>query len=188
MQPKQVIFPDLKSIEFVCVKISVARGGHVIISGIYRPPNSPRAWLDSFYGLTNNILCDSTACIVLGDFNEDLLRSPQFADKLHSTFGPTQHINKPTRVTEKSATLIDHVYSSGITNTSTEVTELHIADHRAVICTLHGVKKSSINAQKHKTSSYHSLKNVNYNMLSEDLSVIKWKTFSDLNDVNEMVT
>ena len=31
LQPKQVIFPDLKSIEFVCVKISVARGRHVIV-------------------------------------------------------------------------------------------------------------------------------------------------------------
>ena len=101
LQPKQVIFPDLKSIEFVCVKISVVRGHHVIISCIYRPPNSPRAWLDSFYGLTNNILCDSTACIILGDFNENLLRSSQFADESHSTFGLTQHINNPARVTEK---------------------------------------------------------------------------------------
>ena len=136
LQPKQVIFPDLKSIEFVCVKISVACGCQVIINCIYRPPNSPRAWLDSFYGPTNNILCNSTACIILGDFNEDLLRSSQFADELHSMFGLTQHIKKPTRVTEKSTTLIDHVYSSGITNTSTEVTELHIADYRAVTCTL----------------------------------------------------
>ena len=47
---------------------------------------------------------------------------------------------------------MDHVYSSDITNILADVTELHIANHQAVTCTLHGVTKASINAPKTQNS------------------------------------
>ena len=73
---------------------------------------------------------------MLEDFNEDLLVDQCLAKGLASTFGLAQHTTEATRITATSVTLTDHIYTLDLVNLRAAVTELHIADHKAVWCTL----------------------------------------------------
>ena len=65
-------------------------------------------------------------------------------------YGIVQTVSKPTRVTDHSATLIDHVYTNNIENTlSSNVLTLDISDHLATLTT---IKLRAI-SQKHTTHS-----------------------------------
>ena len=48
--------------------------------------------------------------LVLGDFNIDLLKPHSSWDSTITLLGLTQLVKSPTRITQKSATLIDHIY------------------------------------------------------------------------------
>ena len=65
--------------------------------------------------LMDKAFTDNKELIIMGDFNRDLLKSNQAAaDWMNSmtSLGFTQLINCPTRVTETTSTLTDHIYSS----------------------------------------------------------------------------
>ena len=86
---------------------------------MYRPPNNK---VNEFDGLLENFLMkinrENKKCYLLGDFNIDAIKlgNNTVADKfnnqlLSSSFYPL--ITKPTRITERSATLIDIIYHMG---------------------------------------------------------------------------
>ena len=83
----------------------------VVIGVIYKPPESNTdIFVEYFNDLTGIISKERKHCILMGDFNIDLIRvdmQNQTKDFVHSlytnAFYPT--ISKPTRVTEHSATL-----------------------------------------------------------------------------------
>ena len=75
--------------------------------------------------------------ILLGDFNKDLLNVETDREWGYFTtsLGLTQLINEPTRVTNASQTIIDHIY----TNTEENIQHVHVerlclSDHYAVFC------------------------------------------------------
>ena len=71
--------------------------------------------------LMDRIVRENKICYLAGDFNINLLNhdthqlTAEFLNIMYSnSFIPL--INKPTRVTEHSATLIDNVFTNGLTN------------------------------------------------------------------------
>ena len=50
--------------------------------------------------------------LVLGDFNIDLLKPHSYWDSTITLLGSTQLVKSPTRITQTSATLIDHIYTN----------------------------------------------------------------------------
>ena len=90
-----------------------------------------------------------------GDANVDLIKydtdssSQNLIDTL-AKYGFAQTVSKPTRVTDHSATLIDHVYTNNIENTlSSNVLTFDISDHLATLTT---TKLRAI-SQRHTTHS-----------------------------------
>ena len=73
------------------------------------------------------------------------------------TYGPTQIIEKLTRITDKTSTLIDHI----LVNTPTKITQSGVlskalSDHDVIYCTRkHQVPKTG----KHNTITLRYLKN-----------------------------
>ena len=69
----------------------------------------------------------------MGDFNIDLLCSsnvPKRWQNIYTSYGLSQIIEQPTRVTEKSATLVDHIYVSRINFVQEcQVIKMSISDH-----------------------------------------------------------
>lgn len=69
--------------------------------------------------------------IVIGDFNIDMLNRRYYADKLDNLFvtrGMMHSVNKPTRTTTTSSTLIDLVYANLELTTNVEDTP-KVSDH-----------------------------------------------------------
>ena len=83
---------------------------------IYRPPDTDiREFNDNILQCLDQIKAEKKAAYLLGDYNINLLNvdthtaSQDFVDIMFShSFFPA--ITKPTRVTEKSATLIDNIF------------------------------------------------------------------------------
>ena len=104
-------------IECLFVKIEVDNIS-VIVGIVYRPPNSNLDdYLDDFINITESIKRMGKTCYILGDVNLDLMKyeshrkTSQYLDLLFSnSFIPL--INRPTRITQHSATLIDHIYTN----------------------------------------------------------------------------
>ena len=95
---------------------------NVIIGVIYRPPdNDINVFTQKIINVLNSIHKEKKTCYLMGDFNINLLYSnihnptSEFVDTLYKyNFFPL--INKPTRVTKVSATLIDNFFTNNINN------------------------------------------------------------------------
>ena len=112
----------------------------VTVGSIYRPPNSQMIQFNS--DLKSHILdkLPDNNTLIAGDFNINLLAETtpsaiNFTGLLYnkSLFNV---ITQPTRVTQTSATLIDHIWCSSQHIDSSHVIEYSLSDHFPVSCFL----------------------------------------------------
>ena len=103
-----------------CIFIDVTFGiNSYIIGVVYRPPNSNvNSFTEEFFNMVNSIKSKfKKPLYLMGDYNLDLLKYDEnkyvceFLDMFFS-YGFIPLINRPTRVTEKTATIIDHIYTN----------------------------------------------------------------------------
>ena len=112
---------------------------YTIIGCVYKPPNADinlcTTYMDSLLAKVNK---EKKLCYIAGDFNIDLLKfdehlpTADFVNCIFShSFLPT--INKPTRVTEKTATLIDNIFTNvDLKNSMSSILYADISDHYPV--------------------------------------------------------
>lgn len=109
--------------ESITVKINVSKSKFIILCNIYRPNSGPLAGVKIFndylekllFQINNDPLFKNHSDLILtGDFNIDLLKmnshqeSARYFDiLLENEIYPT--ISKPTRISQNSATIIDHI-------------------------------------------------------------------------------
>ena len=128
--------------------------------------------------------CDT---IILGDFNICLLNNNsrlknKYTDLLNS-YNYTQVIDKPTRVTQTTASLIDHIHTNNPNKIcQAGVIETGLSDHFITYCT-RKVIRGQIN--KHNTISIRSMKNYNEDSFIEKLQNMDWAVvLNSIDDVN----
>ena len=143
--PKNMPEPSPEG-EFMFTKLTRCKGVQktIIIGNIYRSPSSK---VDNFFErleiILNKLNRHSNKHILLvGDFNIDLAKhdrdsnSQQLIDTM-SNHGFIQTISRPTRITEHSSTLIDHIYTNNLNKmTKTSVATFDISDHLATVATI----------------------------------------------------
>lgn len=119
--------------------------------------------------------------IIVGDFNFDLLNNSFYGDKLLSTVymnGFAQIVDSPTRITERSQTLIDYI----VTNSRMLSFKVHltprISDH--CILSIHPDVETIRDRDVLVTS--RSMKNYNIDRWQDGLLNTLWT--NDSNDVN----
>ena len=102
-----------------CVFVKINCMGHDFIVGVvYRPPNSNISdFNDSIHDILEKV--SSYPCYIMGDFNLDLLKhelhrpTEKFLDIMYAnSYIPI--INRPTRVTRDTCTLIDNIFTNNI--------------------------------------------------------------------------
>ena len=108
-----------------CVSIEI--GGtvfrtnrNVIVTIIYRPPNTDtRIYNERLNAVLNCVNNERKLCYLMGDYNINILNydshsaTVEFVDMLYSNaFLPL--INRPTRITQNSATIIDNIFTNNI--------------------------------------------------------------------------
>lgn len=121
----------------------------------------------------------------MGDFNIDLLKfnshnkTHTFLENMIST-GLLPLITKPTRVTEYSATLIDHIYTNKYTNNvSTGILITDISDHFGTFCIIGKNRiKSDISGPKYKT-----VRNFSDHNLAQFKSMLRDTDFTTINSI-----
>ena len=130
--------------------------------------------------------------IIMGDFNIDLIQDNYKSRKwkhLMNTFGLTQMVNEPTRVTENSATLIDHVYiadSNLVQEIYITVPNITISDHYPIVITMKSGKKRE--KKGHKYTLYRNFKNFDEDSFRRDLATANWNLINDAKDPNVALT
>ena len=134
--------PPMIPCEKLFVKINIKQVHHnnfksYLVGNFYR---SPSLSTSSLHDYLDNVLTaldrhGNKNITIGGDFNVDLCNYEHNQDSqaLIDTFAKhnfVQLINRPTRVTEHSATLIDHIYTNKVSDVvTTGVVTLDISDH-----------------------------------------------------------
>ena len=106
---------DLESDLVECIWLELkpsTNAPNIFIYSLYRNPSASYEWFDNFVQMIDNIhiVKPHADILVLGDFNIDLLKPHSTWDPTMALLGLTQLVKSPTRITQTSATLIDHIY------------------------------------------------------------------------------
>ena len=137
-------------IETLFIEITKNHGKPNIVGIIYRPNSPPLASIDVFQDhlsmILNKINLTNVPVCLMGDFNIDLIKftshtkTNSFLESMISA-GMLPVITKPTRITDHSATLIDHVYTNMQGKISTGILITDISDHFGTICVIETSKR-----------------------------------------------
>ena len=164
---------DLESdqLEMIFLEILVPNSKSLFLCSAYRPPSAPVSWVECLANELNKIPSShNPETILCGDFNIDYLKGPpRYWQNALEQFDFTQVIVKPTRITENSCTLIDHIYTNRPENFhEVEVPVLAISDHYPVCVTRRATSMKSV--KRHCTIQYRDFKHFNEQAFLLDLA------------------
>ena len=108
------------SIESLWIEIKIKYSKPIILGFIYRNPAEHTDWYDRFSLLMDTVLLEGKEIIIMGDFNIDLSKPNTKWINNYTIHHLEQLIDRPTRITAHSKTLIDHIY----VNTKQNITEI----------------------------------------------------------------
>ena len=158
-----------------------------LVCNVYRPPSTP---VGCFGCLANNFvdsLLLNLEIIVLGDLNCNLLCSCPEANALFdfiSTFSLNQIVEKPTRITENSKSLIDVIMTtSKIFVNLSDVLTCSISDHNLIYVVL------SLKTPRVKPSyvTIRSYANYHAEQFVENLTFVPFHVISVFDDFDDQV-
>lgn len=103
---------DLESPNIECLWLEVRphKNTPILVGFIYRNPASNNNWFDDYVEMMDTVNSYNLNIILFGDFNIDLSLPQSQWNMLITMLGLYQLVNEPTRITHKSATLLDHIY------------------------------------------------------------------------------
>jgi len=172
------------------LEIQLPKKPNVICGVIYRQHNSPERFLTYFEQTIERIISAGKTILVLGDMNINILKAEtcryaqRFLNSLQSYYLlPT--IDKPTRVYNNSATLIDNIFTNKLDNnflSGNIVSDL--TDHFTQFCIFSSSTKI-IQTAKVVTRDYSKFSNSKF---LHDISLINWNLVlpDSNNDVNNL--
>ena len=122
--------------EEIWVEVSSSSNENVIIGTMYRQPSSNLFNFEDKFAKSLKTMKARQKYVIFGDFNVDCNKSssvPSIANYINhiNRLGCTQIIDKPTRITHQSQTVIDHIYinSTMIKEINSAVLYYDISDH-----------------------------------------------------------
>ena len=117
------------------------KNSNIVIGVIYRPPNTDiNCFNESLNVILDKLKNENKLCFLMGDYNINLLNSDKrnptsdFVELMHS-YSFLSLINRPTRITATSATLIDNIFVnySDLQNSFQCILVTDISDHLPVV-------------------------------------------------------
>ena len=181
---------DLETQDISCLWIEVTpeNGKSFLLGNLYMPPDSKIEYNDRFEDFIDMVSKENKEFILFGDLNKNL--SPERPDTEWLNFtmslGLSQMVNQPTRVTQMTSSLIDHIYTNVEKNINhVSVCKLCISDHYAIVCNIK--LNFSLGKHCHQTITYRSFKTFDENAFINDLKQVPWETIQTTNCLDEMV-
>ena len=181
---------DLETNNISCIwlEITLGKSKPFLIGNMYRPPDSKVEFIDRFENFIDNVSNEGKEMILMGDFNKNLLNEHRDIewDNFVNSLGFDQLVCDPTRVTDTSSTLIDHIYTNSEENiANVHVCKISISDHYAIF----GNRKQTncIKSNTQQTITFRSFKNFDESRFISDMHDKPWETIEYFNDINEIV-
>lgn len=174
--------------ESIAVEIKLSRDKSLLVQCIYRAPNTDLELFNTkFEEILDRVMSKSS--FICGDFNLDLMKNEShnptkmFLDNLYAA-GHFPLITKPTRITTKSYSLIDNIFSNELNvNIKSGILVTDISDHLPIFAITEIGQKhiapSEIvrNVRKFTESNICNMRN--------ELHNTDWKDLFLCNDVND---
>ena len=170
---------DMESVFIEIGKDQINSDKDVVIGLIYRPPDRKiELFSDYMKDVLDTVKNENRYCHFLGDFNINILNSDShaatsdFLDLMYSScYLPL--INKPTRVCEHSATLIDNIYTNCFNDHLAGILCADLSDHFPVflICINGKVKTKTDEYIYKRTFSEYNIKR-----FKQDLTTFDWES------------
>ena len=177
-----------------CVFVEAYLTKKVLIGVVYRPPDRPirnlndqlKPMLDAIYNL-------KLPCYLLGDLNINLLNyetHPDTAEYLNLLYSHNflPIINRPTRITEQSATLIDHIMCNNFGPSIScyqGILVTDISDHYPVF---HVAQYTEFKKDENKFILKRKMCPSNYAMFKDTISITDWSSVLNENDSDRSFT
>ena len=183
-----------KQLESIFIEVLSDSNKNTIVGCIYKHPGLTVQDFnfDFLQPLIDKIVIENKNIVLLGDFNIDLLHyetnkpTREFVDLMFSA-SLTPQITIPTRLTVRSKTLIDNIFTnSDEENSISGNLECCISDHLAQFLIFPRQKVlEQVNYRKFK----RSYRNLDTKKVREELQNVNWTTALDIdnNDVNHSV-
>ena len=177
-----------KEIECIWLEIKQSKTIPTLICFIYRNPAlNQDLWQEDFEDMISKIPLDKYEIELLGDFNIDRNKPQLSWNSLMIQFGLEQLVEKNTRITEKSQTLIDHIYTNNKEKVKEiEVIENGISDHFPVLMSIAN-KLQKQNKKGHTCIQYRCLKKFNKDDYLADLSLLPFNAIYNITEPNEAI-
>ena len=179
---------QVNDIEALWVEIKHESQKEFLLGYTYRPPSSHQKWTTDFEVVLEQVYTENKEIILLGDLNLNLLESNSHVHnwlQITESINLNQLVHTPTRVSETSATLIDHAYSNRPENiVDVSVPFYSISDHYPV-CLTRKISNNSIADNQHKSITFRNMRHFDRFRFLEDLNSQSWQildTFEDPND------
>ena len=162
--------------EAIVVEIFKPNSQPFCIVAVYRPPGTEDEFFCYFEDVIKSLDFENKEIIVIGDMNCNYLAESRNSELINLTeisevYQLTQIINKPTRITVTSKSLIDLIFTNQESRVvSLEVIDCGISDHCLVSCCSENC--SSYTNNRHKYITTRSFKNFNSRFLYSRTAVI----------------
>ena len=162
----------------------------ILVGVIYRPPNTdPREFVLKLSDILDAVSKENKISYFMGDFNMDLLKCDEHTPtmeylKIWYAYSYLPMITRPTRVTQKTATLIDNIFTN---NVSTEdyytngIILCDITDHFPVCHITNKVIQTKETVCIHQRKMNDSCKQQFLN----SLSTCEWNHVMETNDAQK---
>lgn len=162
---------EISDIETIWAEVTLPSTKPFLICSVYRPPNACSNWIDLFENELSKAQTAGFELILMGDLNIDFAtRTNSKWNNLIQLFDLTQLVSKPTRVTNSTATIIDHdVYTTNNENIiECFVPHYAVSDHFPVCIT----RKINYKIPKsdHVTTTYRCFKKFDETSFLADLT------------------
>lgn len=173
-----------ESIETQVVKLQLPNTKPITLVNSYRPPNGnlPQA-IEHLQFVLDNLPAKGEH-FILGDLNIDLLATKSASSQKLKLFEKTnklhQIISSPTRITQKSSTLIDHIYTNSNLITHSGVLACNVSDHMPCF-----IVRKKIRDPYYTTSfKCRKIKHFDYSFYRNRLEELDWRPLYNCTDPN----
>lgn len=170
-------------IELLCVSCKLGNNKRTNLLVVYRPPTGKlQSAIDILSDSTEEIRRSTSGeIVILGDFNVDMLPNNIQSRNL-SMFATaarvSQIIKSPTRISNATSTLIDHIYTDMNNISDTGTLNYNLTDHLPVFV----VKKKMRNSIKYKEILCRSYRNLDETQFRKDIESIDFFDIFTSND------
>lgn len=187
-------FPTNQNYETLFIELET-KPKNTIVGVIYRPPDSPfYPFIDHLNNTIKKINKENKPAFVCGDFNFNLLKLSThhatncFLNTFYSgSFYPL--IDKPSRVTTKSSSLIDNIFTNVLdTKITPGILFNDITDHFPVFQILNNHNKGVNDKLNQNNSSYYMSRKINpknISSLAAELNQTDWSDTLNSNSTDD---